>query len=438
MTDFLSEISCVDTIMDVLVTFCQMHPYYLSSEFSASGCTLREKLLHRHRYAKDLSKRLKQETFHFGSASIHEIKTQPGKVRLIHRFSIEDQLVMKLIAKACMPRLIQIISPTVFSYLPGRSHLQAIQYLCHYLRKNRDIYLLRTDMTHYTDSIYVNPSAPLWSILEDFLQKTEEQQTVSPYVMQLFHQALRPIIQEESGADYQQCRGIALGTSLTPIIANLYLSSLDKLMLSQGVELYMRFGDDIIIADMKKERLLQCDALFSEQIEALHLIRQGKKDKYYWINRAGRSAVYVEKFKGSICFDYLGSKLMANGTIALPVAKQSKVLSDIFHRIDRLHHQLEKAPIDIQGPVLCQSLSNSFVTSALSCRYQELLVKLVNHEPQLKQIDYLIARYIAQKLSGEPGVRAFRKIPYQQLREWGLVSLCYLRNHSHLDRVSHG
>ncbi|OGT31600.1 MAG: hypothetical protein A3E87_05835 [Gammaproteobacteria bacterium RIFCSPHIGHO2_12_FULL_35_23] len=169
MQIFLEQLSCPTKIAEVLIEFCQTHPYYLAN-IATQGQTLRQELLHRKRYAKILSKEIKQQTFHFDKASIIEIKPQPEKIRLIHKFSLQDQIVMKLMAKICLPQLMQILPPTVFSYLPGKSHFQAISHLCCYLRTHRDIYLLKTDITHYTDSILVNPSAPLWQILENFLQ----------------------------------------------------------------------------------------------------------------------------------------------------------------------------------------------------------------------------------------------------------------------------
>lgn len=438
MISFLAEISNVDNIKATLLAFCEAHPRYLSQAFLADGSSLRKQLLRPKHYAKALSYQLKNQNFQFGTAKICNIKTHAGKIRQIHQFTLEDQFVMKLLAKACQPRLMQLLTPAVFSYVPGKSHLQAIQYLCNYLRNRKDVYLLRTDITHYTDSIHVAPDAPLWTILAEFLQGISHSNTAElGYITQLFQQALRPVIQEANSIVYQQTQGIALGTALTPVIANLYLSSVDKLILSQGIGLYLRFGDDIIMADTQPARLLSCDKLLNEKLAVLQLQRQPSKDQYYFVNRAGKAANDSNLFKGSVCFEYLGSKIMADGTIALPVAKQSQVLNDIFQRIDRIYSQLKALPLAIQGPVLCQSISQSFSASPLSCRHQILLAEFINHQPQLKQIDYLIARYIAVRLSGVPGVRAFRKIPYHQLRSWGLMSLCYLRYHPNSMQVIH-
>ena len=48
---------------------------------------------------------------------------------------------------------------------------------------------------------------------------------------------------------------------------------------------------------------------------------------------------------------------------------------------------------------------------------------------QLKEMDYHLALYLAQQLTGCQGVRAFRQVSYKTIRQdWGLHSLCQLRN----------
>jgi|GEM_PF-1162478 hypothetical protein len=425
---FFEQLTNVKNIEEALLQYCHTHPYFLSTTYNPNAPELRKNLLHRRPFAKALSKELVSETFHFGRAKIIEIKPQPDKVRLIHQFSFKDQLVMKLMGQACMPTLEQQMVPTVFSYLPGRSHLDAVRCICQYLKKHRDVYLLRTDITHYTDSILMTPNAPLWKVLEEFITDIDQSNIVPPYVLPLFKEALRPVIDVDGEPSYQQWRGIAMGTALTPIIANLYLASLDKLMLSKGLELYMRFGDDIILADTSKKRLESCNNVFGQKLKDLHLIRQPDKDQCYYLNRAGRKTENSDIFKGSVCFEYLGAKIFATGGVALPNLKQRKILHDIYQRIDRLNKLLQDKPLEERGKILCQSISSAFTNAPLATFYQDLLTQVVSARAQLKQLDYLIARHIVYKLTGMKDARAFRKVSYKQLREWGLISLCYLRN----------
>jgi len=57
------------------------------------------------------------------------------------------------------------------------------------------------------------------------------------------------------------------------------------------------------------------------------------------------------------------------------------------------------------------------------------LATLVDDRSQLRQIDYELARRVAEALSRRRGPRAFRHVPYRRLRrELGLLSLEHRRN----------
>jgi hypothetical protein len=74
---------------------------------------------------------------------------------------------------------------------------------------------------------------------------------------------------------------------------------------------------------------------------------------------------------------------------------------------------------------------NEALDPASLCRQKSalLLRSVVTNRPQLKAIDYYVARIVAEALAGESSVRAFRRVPYRKLRDtWKLVSLCHQRN----------
>ena len=57
------------------------------------------------------------------------------------------------------------------------------------------------------------------------------------------------------------------------------------------------------------------------------------------------------------------------------------------------------------------------------------LLKAITDRNQLKEIDYRLAKFIAERLSKTKGPKAFRTIPYQKIRDdWKLKSLYHTRN----------
>ena len=58
-----------------------------------------------------------------------------------------------------------------------------------------------------------------------------------------------------------------------------------------------------------------------------------------------------------------------------------------------------------------------------------LLRCAVTDREQLAQLDYRLARLVVRVVTGDPRVRAFRRVPYRTVREdWGLRSLLHVRN----------
>lgn len=58
-----------------------------------------------------------------------------------------------------------------------------------------------------------------------------------------------------------------------------------------------------------------------------------------------------------------------------------------------------------------------------------MLRHVVTDRDQLAQLDHRIAQIVASAVTGRPGPRAFREVPYRTLREdWGLRSLVATRN----------
>lgn len=69
------------------------------------------------------------------------------------------------------------------------------------------------------------------------------------------------------------------------------------------------------------------------------------------------------------------------------------------------------------------------VTSPFAVAGLSALLDMVTDRGSLKDMDYRIARKIAQAATGTAGVRGFRQLPPEVLhREMGLVSLVALRN----------
>lgn len=82
-----------------------------------------------------------------------------SKMRLIANYSFIDRLLLGILYDLFRERTLHLISPSVYSYISGRSAKQAIQSFCSYLKqiqapnKQINLYVLRADITNYGGSI---------------------------------------------------------------------------------------------------------------------------------------------------------------------------------------------------------------------------------------------------------------------------------------------
>jgi hypothetical protein len=76
---------------------------------------------------------------------------------------------------------------------------------------------------------------------------------VEPAITRLVWQAMRRTTWD-NGAYRVETRGIALGCSLSPLLAGLYLADLDRTLMREN-RFYIRFMDDLLILTSSKYRL---------------------------------------------------------------------------------------------------------------------------------------------------------------------------------------
>lgn len=396
------------------------------------GVTFWDLVPDRRRISRMIASAVKNGTYAMSPARVKTVLLD--KPRDIFYFEALDFVIHGVMGDILCDAMAPMLAPSVYSYRLGVSSWQAVRGFAKYVRahrtahtdvKKRGLYVFRSDVNGYIESIPVGARSPLWPMLKKVLGEG-----FSGPRFGVVENMLRPEIAADDGCRYMRCRGIPLGSPVATQALNLYLSDLDHLMAAFAGAFYVRFGDDLLFAHEDAGVVKRAVATIREHLKKLELELQASKERTLWFNGAGRPSPEWPEARGSQAVVFLGCEVRFDGTITLPPDKARFVLIDLKQRVRRTAKLLRGAPLDDRAAALC-AIANEILDprSPFADKHTTRLRGLTTCRRQLEHLDYLIARTIAEALTDRRGVRAFREIPPRALRErYKLGSLVAMRN----------
>ena len=288
--------------------------------------------------------------------------------------------------------------------------------------KARGVYVLRRDVDSYTDSIPIGRDSPLWPMLASELGAP---------LPPLLEQVIRVEMHVPEGGIVCRVKGLPMGQPIASIIANLYLSELDRELETIPGGFYARYGDDFLFAHPDPGVGRQAEAVIDRILDSLWLTVNATKRRTLYLTTAGRASAEWPEARGAPSVPFLGTSIAADGTIGLDDKKVRSLLREIDRRTSVTARTLRGAGREQAGRAVCSVVGRALdPRSALTQQRSAIaLRRVVTDRRQLRQLDYWIARIVVKALTGRRDARAFREVPYRKLRrEWGLVSLVAARN----------
>jgi CRISPR-associated protein Cas1 len=165
---------------------------------------------------------------------ILHIPKKGGGTRPLAVPSVQDRVVQTACAGILSPILDPIFDDASFAYRPGRSVLMAVRAI-EKLRKRGFTHVVEADITRCFERI---PHPPLLDQLERVLgTKHGAHRLVDLIALWLEHMALEL---QTPGI------GLAQGSPLSPLLANLYLDQFDNAIDKMGIH-FVRFADDFVL-----------------------------------------------------------------------------------------------------------------------------------------------------------------------------------------------
>lgn len=370
------------------------------------------------RIVERLAIELNQEEYTLGALTQFQAYVG-GKERNLYRASLLDRAVLFSIAAQLSEQLESQLAPSCHSYRRGRSASTVLRLLvratvkhrrAHPNPRDRGLFVVRTDISHYGESIPVDDDSPLWDLLDSVLK--------DPLLIRWVRQAIvQPVIQGD-GQIQRLARGTPTGSPIQPPINNLYLSKLDHALSSLEGGFYARFGDDMLLMHPERGVCEEAFRILEQGCVELGLSLRPEKTTKIFFNGAGRQG--EGGYRGSPHIDYLGGRVH----FLKGVCPQPKKLKELLTGVKRRVINVSAAQIGIEpeerGRALCDLVRRSLDPheALADANAVELLHWGADHHAR-NEIRRSLQLLIAESLAQRRGRRAFRQFPPRLLRAWG-------------------
>ncbi|MCA9757829.1 MAG: hypothetical protein KDA27_18705 [Candidatus Eisenbacteria bacterium] len=356
------------------------------------------------------------------------------KPREISVFRTTDHVVQYVFAELLFERMLPLLPDCLHSFRKKRSNWTATRLFARYVRshvrchpdpRDRGLYVLRVDVASYGDSIPMGDDAPLWDQLTELLELDGAADE-----MRLLRSLVRPPVLVFDGSVSVPERGIATGSPVGTAIANLYLIGVDRELAAIPGAFFARYGDDMLFAHESHIVVEAAKSLLESRLTELGLQANRAKERVFYFNGAGRRSHLRPDLSGSTHLRYLGCRIDFRGVVGLSDDKCEEVLLDVTRRIRRTAALCLGRTTAERAGLLSYVANAALDPSAPGAnKWSAALRGAVTDRGQLETLDRSIARILAEVLSGRTGCRAFRYIPYRDLRRsYGLRSLVVGRN----------
>jgi len=361
-----------------------------------------------------------------------------GKLRAAHTPAFADHVVGSALFQLLSHNARCYGLPGVYSYLPGSTNVAAVASLAGFVRAHRKrvgvkgppLYVLQSDFEHYGDDLPVGPDAALWRIVREVATLGSPTDSIGPNTWNLITALARPVVRDQDGAQFTRLYGVAMGTPLVPVLGNLAVVPMDRAIVEIEGIFYARYNDDFLIAHPDLAALHRADARIDALLDELGVKRKLEKELRVALSGTGRPSVEDPAYRGRNRIDCLGMSVGHDGTITLGPHRLRRFVERIATRIDAAAPAVAALPASARARHLVMATNvmlddtNPFAVPGLSA-----LLDTTTDRGVLKDLDFRIARKIAQVATGQRGVRGFRLLPPAVLRrDMGLVSLVHLRN----------
>jgi len=220
------------------------------------------------------------------------IPKKNGEWRELGVPTVRDRIVQHALLNILHPLLEPQFESCSFAYRPGRSHLMAVRQIAQWRDRGYE-WVLDADIVHYFENI-------LWQRL---LAEVAERLN-APEVLSIIADWLSVGVLTKEGLVFSQ-KGIAQGSVISPILANVYLDDFDEIVTATGLKL-VRYADDFVVMSRSQKRIVEAKDEITELMNGMGLQLHPDKTRIVDFDRGFRFLGHA--FAGDLIVKMEGGK----------------------------------------------------------------------------------------------------------------------------------
>lgn len=366
---------------------------------------------------KKIKEEIEKEKFNFLPFRKIKRKTKLNKIRDIYLSTWRDKVVDRWLNDCLGILLHNWFSKNSYAYrIEGVGLDSCISDVTRSVKRSQ--FFIKRDITQY---FYTIDHEILLSKLALIIDKND-------YLYELLRQRVH-FNYEWKGKPEKAKIGVPFGSSLACVLANIYLTDLDK-SVRQFKVWYFRYADDFLVASDSADQATLAAQHLDSGIADLKL---GLKASH----KQNLSYVDEPRFDKITRFKHLGLEFMDNGKVKLAVEKQRKIINFFKRSLKAKKTAIKKLKTIDEKLSMSVNVVNDVIHDRIrSAAIVDYYLKHVNDEIQLKNMDRIVTEMIISVILEKKFRKGdFRKVPYKKLRDAGLISLLHrnrLHRHGHL------
>ncbi len=360
----------------------------------------------------EIHRRLSAESFEFRPALALSYNFN-GRERTIYLLPWEERIVDLLLYRTLNRRWDEAFSTDSYAYRDrryGLDHCQAR--IAETLRRvGTSAFVIKRDIAEYFASVDH----------EILLQKLAERIEPEDYLFRLVEERVRFRYVRDGGQHVAEV-GIAFGSAIACLFANLYLDELDRSVRETGVA-YFRYADDLLAISEDVGQAREAAAVIDRELLALRLRDKPSHRAEFVLGSAGDAG-----FLAAGEFRHLGLEFSTGGRVRLSRDKCRKIQNLFRYGFRRSRPRWRKiadarerarAVINVARETLERGVRNVAIV--------DYYLRHTDDEAQLRALDRWLAEEVLSAVFGGHKKGNFARLGFSLLRDMGLPSLVHRR-----------
>ena len=338
-----------------------------------------------------------------------------GKHRTLYIYPWEERIVDLLIYRRLNSALHHWFSPASYAYRDRTYGLDCCQStVARTIRcSSAPVYIAKRDVADFFASID-------HSILLAQLRRLIPH---GDYLWELLQERIQFRCFDE-GEERIAERGVPFGTPIACVLANVYLTDLDRRVSVPGVA-YFRYADDLLLLCRDRHALLTARRRLDDGLAELKLESKAAHRLDIVLSAV---PVLDDVFSCANKFRHLGLEFRADGSVGLSRDKVRKVCNLFRFAFRRARARLRRVPqAEARATLAAQIAAQVLARGIRNVAIVDYYLTHVDDEQQLRQLDRWLAEEVLSWACGGHRKGNFRKLSYAQLRAMGLPSLVHRR-----------